>query len=384
MLIVKLKEKKHLHLFNGHPWVFAGAIDEVTGSDDDNTGLCRVINDKGRFVCLGLYNPYAQIAVRLLTLNKESIDRDFFMRRIKAAIEMRKGLISSDTNCYRLVNAEGDFLPGLVADRYAETVVLQFGCPGMEQFKDEIISIFEELFPGAYIHERSDMRSRKAERLMPESGPLCGQRENGEVVINENGLQLAVDIFTGDRTGHYIDQRATRRRLMEMAQDKTVLDLFCGGASFAVHALKGGAKSATCVDTSAPTQLSVKRNMELNQIDSSRWQHEKADAARFLSKNSDHFDIVVLDPPPHSEAEDYVKLNSAALKVVSKGGYLFTSMALQTQLDVKSFMRILSKAAYVAGREVQVVDTIQQPADFPYRVSHPEGRHLCGFILYVQ
>src|SRR5512137_1150841 len=173
MLIVKLKPRKESPVIGGHPWIYSGAIDRVQGFPEKER-LCRVLDAKGHFVCQGLYNPLSQIAVRVLTLGKESIDRAFLDARIRSAIEMRGRIMDADTSCYRLVNSEGDLLPGLVVDLYHDVLVMQINTPGMEDLKAVITEILAEHFPSGNIFERSDTRSRVAEGLRPTSGALHG------------------------------------------------------------------------------------------------------------------------------------------------------------------------------------------------------------------
>jgi len=154
MFIVRIKENKEQPILAGHPWIFAGAVDRVDSHSDKYT--CRVLDSKGRFVCQGFYNPYSQIAVRVLTLGRDTIDKEMFAGRIDKAILLRQGIIPEATTCYRLINSEGDRLPGLVADRYGKVIVIQFLCLAMEKFRDDIIDLFKSRYPGYAIHERSD------------------------------------------------------------------------------------------------------------------------------------------------------------------------------------------------------------------------------------
>lgn len=249
MLIVQLKPKKDVPVIKGHPWIFSGAVDKVQGSPEE-TSLCRVLDARGRFICQGFYNPYSQIAIRVLTRGRETIDRSFFLGRTKDAIRMRKTLIPADTTCYPVIHGEGDGIPGLTVDLYDAVLVMQFISTGVEQFKDDLVSIFRELYPEHVIYERSDTKSRSAEGLRPLTGPLFGSIDKAGVQVLEYGIPFVVDVLTGDRTGFYLDHRDNRAALQRLASGKSVLDLFSYTGAYAVHALKGGASSVVSVDSS--------------------------------------------------------------------------------------------------------------------------------------
>lgn len=381
MIIVRLRERKETPLLNGHPWVFSGAIDRVDSSHEKN--LCRVLDAKGYFVCQGFYNPYSHIAVRVLTLGKEPIGLDFFQHRIKRAQGMRERIIPENTNCYRLINGEGDDLPGLVVDVYGRILVMQFLCLGTELFKDEITSIFHALYPDHLIHERSDVKSRKAEGLAMHAGPLHGELPEGDIEVMENGIRLAVDIKTGDRTGFYMDHRESRARLRELAREKDVLDLFSYSGGFSLHALAGGAKSVVSVDSSAPAQAILKRTMELNGVSPFVWRHVKDDIFRYLNQETNRYDIVVCDPPPFAKAEEYVKVNTLAMEKVRPGGLLFTCVSYAPKFGGVDLLKTVNKAALTLNRHSRVIAHLSQARDYPFLASHPEGIHLHGFIVYV-
>lgn len=381
MIIVHLQERKETPLLNGHPWVFAGAINKVDGSHEKN--LCRVLNAQGHFVCQGFYNPYSQIAVRVLTLGKEKIGKDFFLTRIQRALTMRQRMIPADTTCYRLINAEGDGLPGLVVDIFGPVVVMQFLSLGMDRFKDEITAIIRMLYPGHAIHERSDAKSRKAEGLSPQTGPLAGVLPEGDIEVQELGIRMAVDVKTGDRTGFYMDHRANRSKLRQHAHDKEILDLFSYSGGFALNALKGGARAVVSVDSSAPAQALMKRNLELNGINPFAWRHVREDCLNYLNRETALYDIVICDPPPFAKHEDYTKVNTLAMARLRTGGLLFSSASYAPRFGETELLKAVNRAALNLNRHAVIVDILHQAPDYPYLCAHPEGMHLYGFIIYV-
>jgi 23S rRNA (cytosine1962-C5)-methyltransferase len=385
MLIIQLKQKKELPVLKGHPWVFSGAIDKVQGSTDEKSSLCRVIDSKGKFICQGMYSPYSQIAVRVITRGKEKIDSAFLRERINRALLMRANIIPENTTCYRLVHGEGDGIPGLVVDIYKDVLVMQFMCPGTEEFKAEIVDIFHNLFPKCMIHERSDLKSRNAEGLRPVSGPLYGELKNGEIEVSEIGIPYMVDVLTGDRTGFYLEHRRSRERLKSMAFGKDVLDLFSYTGAFSISALKAGAKSVVSVDNSSPAQALLKKNMEVNQIKPFVWKHVRDDVFRFLGDDQSLYDIIVCDPPAFSkDFEEYTKINTLAMTRLTRGGLLFTTALLHSQFSTVDLLKAINRASENVSKRVRVLEPLFQAPDFPVLPSHSQGAHVCGYIVYVE
>jgi len=383
MLIVHLKKRKEMPILGGHPWIYSGAIDGVNGVPEAGS-ICRVLDSKGRFVCQGFYNPYSQVSIRVLSFEKDSIDRSFFMKRIRKAIDMRKRVVPDNTNCYRLINAEGDRIPGLFVDLYNTVIVMQFLCPGIERHKDTIVDIFRSIYPGYLIHERSDDKSRSPEGLKPYSRPLYGRLPEGEVETVEHGIRFLVDVRTGDRTGFYIDHRNNRKRIAEIAKDKRVLDIFSFTGGFSISALSGGAKSAISVDSSAPALDILKRNMELNRISTFSCRCIKEDALSFLTQDRDMYEIVVCDPPPlPREPDRLTRLYSLAMARVRPGGILMATLSYPYTLPPEDIIRHINDASRDASREIKIIERLCQSSDYPYLPSHPQGIHLSGYMVYV-
>ena len=384
MLIIQLKQKKETPVLQGHPWIFSGAVDKVQGSSDKKS-LCRVLDAKGRFVCQGFYSPFSQIAVRVLTRGKETIDQAFFRKKITLSLEMRKAIIPANTNCYRLIHGEGDGIPGLVVDIYGNVLVMQFLCSGTEEFKDEIVDIFRAIYPKNIIHERSDVKSRNSEGLRPLSGPLYGDLRNGEIEVLESGHSFVVDVLTGERTGFYLDRRSSRERLRSMAHGKDVLDLFSYTGAFSVYALGGGAKSVVSVDNSSPVQALLKKNMEINQTKQFAWKHVRDDAFRFLGEERTAYDIIVCDPASFiRDYEEYTKINTMAMERLNPGGMLFSIAPLSSQFTYVDLLKAINRASEKLSRTARILEPLYQSPDFPVLPSHAQGAHLCGYIVYVE
>lgn len=384
MQIVRLKQGKEIPILNGHPWVFSGAIDRVQDESDESS-VCRVLNSKGHFVAQGIYNQSSRIAVRILSLDKQTIDRGFFASRIQAAMDMRKRIIPADTTCFRLINAEGDGLPGLIIDQYGDVFVIQIMCPGMDEVKDLIVDILKGLYPDCIIHERSDMKSRKTEGLPLTSGPLLGNLPDDDIRVKESGINFVVDVCTGDRTGFYLDRRICRQTLMRLAKDRQVLDLFSYSGAFGLYAIKAGARHVVSVDSNAPTQALLKKNMEINRVDPFAWRHIREDAMAFLGANKDKYDIIICDPPPFaSQKEDYVRTNALSLARLSPGGLLFSFASFSPGFSAKDLLMAINEAARKASRKVRVIETLCPSPDFPYLPSHSEGINMHGYIIFAQ
>ncbi|HPS94472.1 MAG TPA: class I SAM-dependent rRNA methyltransferase [Deltaproteobacteria bacterium] len=384
MLIVRLKPRKESPVLGGHPWIYSGAIDKVQGSPDEER-LCRVIDAKGHFICQGLYNPISQIAVRVLTLGKETVDRSFYAARIRSAVEMRRRIMDPETSCYRLINSEGDLLPGLVVDLYHDVLVMQIATPGMEELKADLTEILSSLFPSHTIFERSNMRTRGSEGLRPSSGVLLGQVEGADISVTERGTPFLVDIFTGDRTGFYLEHRDIRQRVMSYARDKEVLDLFCYTGAFSICALKGGARSVVSVESSSPAQALLKKNMELHKIKPFVWRHIKEDVFRFLGDDRGSYDLVLCDPPAfNKELDEHLKVLGLAMTRVKPGGLLFSLAPVTSQFSPTDLVRAISRAAQNLSRKVRILEPLAQSADFPFLPSHPQGMQLAGFVTYLE
>jgi 23S rRNA (cytosine1962-C5)-methyltransferase len=383
MLIVRLKPKKENPVLNGHPWIFSGAVDKVQGPTEEGS-LCRVIDSRGRFVCQGFYSPFSQIAVRVLTRGKETVDRAFFSQRIRQAIRMRESIIPADTTCYRLVYGEGDGIPGLVVDFYENVLVMQFLIMGIDEIKNDIVSIFHEIYPDYAIHERSDMKGRSGEGLRPLSGPLIGSLEENATLVHEMGIPFMVDVLTGDRTGFYLDHRRNRARLQTMAAGKDVLDLFSYTGAYAVHALKGGAKSVVSVDTSSPALALAKRNMEINKITPFVWKIVRDDVFRFLQDDRSRYDIIVCDPPAFvKEIDDLGKVLAMAFEKLNPSGLVFATTYLGPQFTPLDFYRSVQYSSERASRNVKLIEPLYEGPDFPVLPAHPQGINLFGHIVYA-
>ena len=388
MLTVYLKKDREAPVLRGHPWIFSGAVESVEGNSEA-VGVADVFDHKKTWIARGLYNPKSQIRVRLLTWREETIDRDFFARRIAKALALRQDFLSTTTNAYRLINGEGDFLPGLIVDRYADFLVCQFFTAGLELFKDEIVAALSALESVHGIFEKSEGRVRDEEGLAHFVGAVSGAEPPDTIPIEENGFKFLVDVRRGQKTGFFLDQRDNRAFLTTIARGRTVLDCFSYSGAFTVYALNGGAKEVISLDSSRPALELAEKNLALNGFPDGG-ELLKGDAFAYLKECGRTFDVIVLDPPSlaHKRSDvtaatgGYKFLNLHALKHLNPGGYLLTFSCSQ-HLSTDLFQKVVFGAAVDAGRKVSIVKRLGQPVDHPVSLHHPEGEYLKGLVLRV-
>jgi 23S rRNA (cytosine1962-C5)-methyltransferase len=388
MLTVYLKKDREAPVLRGHPWIFSGAVDSIEG-DPEAVGVADVFDHKKIWIARGLYNPKSQIRVRLLTWREETIDRDFFTRQIAQALALRQDFLSPTTSAYRLINGEGDFLPGLIVDRYADFLVCQFFTAGLELFKDEIVAALSALESVHGIFEKSEGRVRDEEGLGHFVGAVFGAEPPETIPIEENGFKFLVDVRRGQKTGFFLDQRDNRAFLSTLARGRTLLDCFSYSGAFSLYALGGGAKEVISIDSSRPALELAEKNLALNGFPDGG-ELLKGDAFAYLKECGRTFDVIVLDPPSLAPKRSdvtaatggYKFLNLHALKHLNPGGYLLTFSCSQ-HLSTDLFQKVVFGAAVDAGRKVSLVKRLGQPIDHPVSLHHPEGEYLKGLVLRV-
>ncbi len=372
---------------NGHPWIFSGAIDKIDGGRDC-VGVADIFDNKKSWIARGLYNPASQIRVRVLTGKDESIDGEFFRRRIMQALALRENFVAPKTNAYRLINGEGDLLPGLIVDRYAEYCVCQFFTAGMEMFKKDIVSALNELAKVRGLYERSEGRVRQEEGLGPSEGNLTGDSPPELIGIEENGFKFMIDVRRGQKTGFFLDQRDNRQFLASMTGGASVLNCFSYSGAFAIYALGGGARSVISLDSSRPALELAERNLTLNRLDGDNAELIKGDAFSYLKECESKFDVIVLDPPSlaHRRSDvdaatgGYKFLNLHAFKHLNPGGLLLTFSCSQ-HVSSDLFQKVVFGAAADAGQTVTIIKKLGSPLDHPVSLHHPEGEYLKGLVL---
>ncbi|MDP2809955.1 MAG: class I SAM-dependent methyltransferase [Rhodocyclaceae bacterium] len=399
MATLTLHPGKEKSVLRRHPWLFSGAIAQLDGRARPGDTV-DVVSCEGRPLARAAFSPASQIRARVWSFDpEETIDHAFFKRRVAAAVARRAALPElAGQQGLRLIHAESDGLPGVIADRYGDTVVVQLTTAGADKWRAAIADSLHKATGCLRIYERSDVEVRSLEGLEPVTGWLLGEAPSDELTIEENGVRMAVDIVAGHKTGFYLDQRDNRRRVGELARDRRVLNCFCYTAGFSLQALAGGAREVVSMDSSGPALATGQHNLALNpQLDPSRAIWLEADVfaeLRNLRNSGERYDLIVLDPPKfahtaaHAEraARAYKDINLSALRLLAPGGLLMT-YSCSGGVTAELFQKIVAGAALDAGASTKmsarIVQRLQGAADHPVDLAFPEGDYLKGLLLQV-
>ena len=390
---VYLKPGKEESLKRFHPWVFSGAIARVEGEPEEGE-IVDVYTSKKEFIACGHFQ-IGSIAVRVLSFVQETIDHEFWVRKLAVAKDLRValGLIGNpQNNTYRLVHGEGDNLPGLIIDVYDHTAVMQAHSAGMHVYRMEIADALSEVMGDVIenIYYKSETTLPfKADLLSTENGFFKGG--SPENVAMENGLKFHVDWLKGQKTGFFVDQRENRHLLERYAKGRNVLNMFCYTGGFSFYAMRGGANLVHSVDSSAKAIDLTNENVELNFPGDARHKAYAEDAFKYLDRMGDQYDLIILDPPAFAKHRDalrnalrgYTKLNAKAFEKIRPGGILFTFSCSQV-VNKENFRNAVFTAAAQSGRSVRILHQLTQPGDHPVNIYHPEGEYLKGLVLYVE
>jgi len=391
---VILKKNREKSIVNRHPWIYSGAIQRTEGSPH-NGDVVDVWDKNARFLARGVISLRSQIRVRILTWrHDEAINSDFWQKRVKRAIDGRAALAADPrTSAYRLIHAEADGLPGLIVDKYGPWLVAQFLSVAAERHKNAIIDALTEHTAPQGIYERSDTYTRELEGLDPVTGPLWGEIPPDRIEIEENSLRFLVDVKAGQKTGFFLDQRDSRRRIMPYVGGKEVLNTFSYSGGFSVYAAAANAGRIMNVDTSEAAHALAEQNMWLNGFDERDDIYAVADAFELLRAYRDQrwtFDVIILDPPKFARSakqiqaasRGYKDVNLLAMKLLRPGGILAT-FSCSGAIDAGLFQKILFGAAVDAKRDVQILEHLHQGSDHPISLTFPESSYLKGFICRV-
>ncbi|MGH8642253.1 MAG: class I SAM-dependent rRNA methyltransferase [Burkholderiales bacterium] len=384
-----LKPGREKSLKRRHPWVFSGAVAKLQGKPGPGDTI-GVWSATGEFLAVAAYSPESQIVARVWDWEERAIDAAFFSERIQRAVGQRQALMGA-AGAMRLVHAESDGLPGIVADRYDDTVVLQLNSAGADRWRETIADALLATDGTARVWERSDAEVRQLEGLKPVTALLRGAAEPKRIVIDEEGVRFGIDLEQGHKTGFYLDQRDNRQQLRALAAGRDVLDCFCYSGGFALNALAGGANSVAAVDSSAEALALARGNAELNKMPQPEWlQGDVFELLRKFRDSRRSFDLVVLDPPKfaptaaHAEkaARAYKDINLLAFKLLRPGGLLMT-FSCSGGVTADLFQKIVAGSALDAETDAQVVARLGASADHPVALSFPEGEYLKGLICRV-
>ncbi|MEK7309049.1 MAG: class I SAM-dependent rRNA methyltransferase [Nitrospirota bacterium] len=378
--------KRTSRILGGHLWIFSNEL--LTSPKKFEPGsLVEVYDKEKKFLGIGYINPHSLISIRLLTREKENIDSDFFRSRIVAALNYRKRFLLSD-NAFRVVYSEGDFLPGLIIDKYADCAVVQFLTFGMEKFAETILSLIDDILSPKTIVLRNDSQSRTLEALPLGKKVVKGSLETLPL-INEKDLIFEVDPMSGQKTGFFLDQRENRLALRKHIKEGRGLDLFCYAGAWGMHLAKNGAY-VTGVDDSEKALAYAKINARLNNLED-RFGFERGNVFDFLKKevtSGNDYDFIVLDPPAFVKSRTKVKealkgykeINTMAMRILKDGGILSTS-SCSYHVDKEVFLEMLRNAAKDAKKNIRLLEYRSQSRDHPVLLSMPETEYLkCAFL----
>ena len=384
---IRLARGRECPLRDGHPWLFSGAVAESSGPAD--AALAELFTADGEALSVALHSPGSPLRARQLAGPGTAIDRDFFAARLATAAALRERFLPPATDGYRLINAEGDALPGWTVDRFADVLVSQITVAGLERLRDEAYAALAAQHPDCAIFERCDLAARRQEGLSLADRWVHGA-PRGEAEFREHGLRFLAEIEGGQKTGFYCDQRDSRALVGRLAAQRSLLDLFAHTAAFSLHALRGGARRVVAVE-SAPRLLALaRRQLELNDLPAGAAELVAGDVFEDLRARGERFDVVVCDPPPLARrradldraARAYKDLNRLAFGRVAPGGYLLT-FSCSGAVDGKLFRQIVHAAAVEAGARAQLLAPLAAAPDHPVALAHPEGEYLKGWLLRV-
>lgn len=414
MTTIYLKPHKEESLRRFHPWVFSGAIARVVldakhrGDAPEEGELVSVYSSTNEVLGVGHWQV-GSIAVRILEFGVAELPKDFWHLRIRAAYTIREtlGLVKANgrmdegtNDTFRLIHGEGDFVPGLIVDVYADTAVVQAHSVGIHCCRQEIAEAIVAEVPQVenVYYKSDDTLPFKAPIEGEKTGWLVmakGEETNGEEFWStENGLQFRIDWLRGQKTGFFIDQRENRALVERYATGKEVLNMFCYTGGFSLYALRGGAKTVDSVDVSQKAIDLVEANVAKNFPNATNHCAVTADAFEYLSAQraeGRQFDLIILDPPAFAKHRDAVKnalrgyqrINAKAIEMIRPGGILFTFSCSQA-VDKEQFRLAVFSAAAQVGRRVRILHQLHQPQDHPINIYHPEGEYLKGLVLYVE
>lgn len=382
---IYLRRGREQRVLGGHPWVFRSDIEREDGAAD---GLpVRVLTSAGRFLAMAVYNPRSQISLRILSRRDEPVDGAFIRGRVRRALDYRRRF--ADLNSCRLIFAESDGLPAVIADKFGDVIVLQILCLGMERFKGDIVdALAQELSPRG-IYERNDVPVRELEGLTQQTGLLFGEVPD-RVEMQENGVRFLVDVREGQKTGFFLDQKENRAAIAPFVPGMRVLDCFTHTGSFALHAARYGAAEVTGVDISEHACACALENARLNGVED-RVRFECANAFDFLRAQQTakaQYDVVILDPPAFTKTRSavegalrgYKEINLRGMKLTRDGGFFVTCSCSQ-HVTPDLFRGMLLEAQKDAHVQLRQIEWRTQGRDHPILLASPETQYLkCGIF----
>ncbi len=386
---------KERSILKRHPWIFAGSVARLEGRARRGDTV-EVVADDGRLLGRAAWSPDSQIRARMWSFSPDTpIDHAFFKRGVAACVARRASHpgLAGETGL-RLIHAESDGLPGVIADRFGDVVVMQLTSAGADKWREAIVAALVQATGCRAVYERSDSEVRALEGLAPVTGCVHGELPEGAPVIAEGAVKMEVDVVAGHKTGFYLDQRDNRRLTGEFARGRDVLNCFCYTGGFSLHALAGGAKSVLSIDSSAPALEGARRNLALNPaLDAARAEWRQADvfeALRALKSEGRSFDLIVLDPPKFAPSaahaarasRAYKDINLFGFRLLRPGGILMT-YSCSGGIGLELFQKIVAGAAADVGVDARILHRLSAAPDHPVGLAVPEGEYLKGLVVQV-
>lgn len=384
-----LKPGKEKPLLRHHPWIFSGAVKSIEGNPGEGDYVL-VCDSSGEFLAGGHFQN-SSIAVRIISDSDKLPDRTFWKNKLESAALRRKGLFDlKQTNAFRLVHGEGDYLPGVIIDIYDNIAVVQAHSAGMYRSLNDIANALSELdFPKLNaVYNKSSQTVPGNSGIIISDGFLAGKGEDS-VVVKENGLSFFVNFAEGQKTGFFLDQRENRKLLGTLAGGKRVCNLFSYTGGFSVYAMAGGAKETISIDSSRPALEMAARNAEINGFPGHSTM--QMDILKGFGKTDNEYDIIIVDPPAFAKQlsqrshamQAYARLNADVMTKIADGGMIFTFSCSQA-VNSDDFRSAIYSASLNAGKKVRVLHRLTQPPDHAVNVFHPEGEYLKGLVLMVE
>jgi 23S rRNA (cytosine1962-C5)-methyltransferase len=393
MSIIKitLKPGKEQSMLRFHPWIFSGAIKTIDGKPAEGD-IVEVYSSKNEFLAKGHYQ-IGSIAIRIVTFSQEETGFEFWKQKIYKAYQLRENLgfvNNPETNVYRLIHGEGDYMPGLIVDIYAKTAVMQCHSVGMFKIRELLSKAIIDIFKGQItaVYDKSEGTLPFKAQLNPKNEYLFGASSQEPII--EYGNKFIVDWVEGQKTGFFVDQRENRKLVEQYSKGKDVLNVFGYTGGFSVYALRGGANQVHSVDSSEKAIELTNQNVSLN-FNNANHEAFAVDAFEYLNTIDGKYDVIILDPPAfakhqnalHNALQGYKKLNARAISRIKPGGILFTFSCSQV-ITRLHFREAVFSAAAIAKRQVRILHQLSQPPDHPVNIYHPEGEYLKGLVVYVE
>jgi 23S rRNA (cytosine1962-C5)-methyltransferase len=384
---VILRKGGDKRILNGHLWIFSNEIKDIQGNPKIGD-VVEIYRFNGEFFGLGFFNPHSLISIRILTRERTDINFEFFKKRILEAYNLRKTLYPN-SETFRLVHGESDFLPGLVIDKYEDCFSIQTFSYGMDQRVNLICDVLDEIFKPFVIVERNESPLRELEGLENRRRILRGGSK--EIIFDDDGVKFKIDLLSGQKTGFYLDQRENRRVLRRFSQGKKVLDCFTNEGGFALHCAFAGAEKVIGVDISETAIEKAKINAEFNGLKNVHFETADVfDKLREYLNKGEKFDIVILDPPSFTKSKKTVKsalsgyreINSTAIKILNSGGILATA-SCSHHIDDQMFIDVIIQSSILAERKIRLIEWRSASPDHPILPQMPETKYLKFGVFQV-